>query len=203
MEEKDIETKNKLLESFHEQFSQNQNHSLETFVKLITSLIVVITGYFWVYINMNSHNDSCIVYTFTHLTGAYYLAQIILVVLIGICFSNAINLRRDLKVVFQIRRKFLNITEYDEIFGNSSFKPNKSLCDYLPGPNFVFYLGILSIQTVVFFSFLMEFISKWENQSFIEKMLSVTSGIPVLLTPALYVVYYCKYQKSCIIKYKT
>jgi len=109
-----MDPQDELLISFHRQFAENQNYHQRLFIQFVAAVFVVLVGYAMVYTKTGpnasfftvskNHNREIVEYSVVHLIEAYFAAQIILCLMIGLVANTGYNFRRDQMVNFRIRR---------------------------------------------------------------------------------------------------
>lgn len=192
-----------LLKTFHEQFAQNQNHHQDLFIKFLSAVFIVIAAYFIIYVNTQSFakwHDSTFVansneitsYAIWHLIGAYFIAQIIFLIMLIVVTNMGYNFRRDQKVNYNIRIKLLAEALYKEIFNEKSFNPNNlKFNDYLPGFHLIFSISIFLLQVLLLITII------FKSQSIIDLWiypLAVFYIIPLIISPIIYFRYFLKFK---------
>ncbi len=194
-----------LLKTFHEQFAQNQNHHQNLFIKFLSAVFIVIAAYFIVYANTQSqaewHNikyhansNDILSYAIWHLIGVYFIAQIIFNIMVVIIANMAYNFRRDQKVNYAIRKEYLRLPLYTNIFGDRAFNPaNLNFRDYQPGFHFIFFLSLLVLQSVLFISIIIKSQSINGLYNCFGLIIFFT---PIVFTMLVYPYYYFKYKKK-------
>ncbi|MBK7105540.1 MAG: hypothetical protein IPH62_09675 [Ignavibacteriae bacterium] len=196
------ELKNDILNSFHSQFAQNQNHHQDLFIKFVSAVLIVTAGYIIVFANTSSYaefdevlyfKDSHIIksYSLLHLGGAYYLAQIIFVLMAFIVLNMGYNYRQDQKVNYNIRIKALGKPLNDIIFDVKGFKPAElNFLDFLPGFHKIFYLILLTFEFLFFISILIRF-NKFLHYN--SRLFVIIFLAPILVSLISYLFYFNKY----------
>jgi hypothetical protein len=198
-----------LLNSFHEQFAENQNHHQTVFIQFISAVIVVIVGYAIVYTNTEQNADFYFAkkaghdiesYAIIHLIGSFLTAANILGLVSVLTINIGYGFRRDQKVNYNIRMQYLGEAKYMEIFGDKSFNPTgKSFWKYLPEFNMIFTASIVIIQLYLIFSV---FYALQHFKDFAINLLEnpISQGLlilfivaPVVCTILFYKRYYTKY----------
>jgi len=210
MADKKIEEE--LLSSFHQQFSENQNHLQTIFIQFLSAVLVILGGYGYVYTNtrpdadfykLNYFPNSTVMqsYALQHLIGSFLVAQIILGLLITLILNIGYSFRRDQMAVYNIRRKYLGDAFIKEIFGTKSFNPhNQTIYVFLPEFNRNFVYAIAVIQALLLGSLLC-FLHKAANYSFLGDWdLTLFIFLPFIWTFVVHDVYWEKYKRVCHIE---
>ncbi|MBK6914325.1 MAG: hypothetical protein IPH11_11975 [Ignavibacteriales bacterium] len=194
-----------LLKTFHEQFAQNQNHHQNLFIKFLSAVFIVIAAYFIIYVNTQSFakwHDSTFVansneitsYAILHLIGAYFIAQIIFLIMLIVVTNMGYNFRRDQKVNRNIRIKYLNKEVYKEIFSDKAFNTDKlTLRDYLPGFHLIFSLSIYFLQVLLLITIIFKSKSIEDLWIYPTNVVFIT---PLIISPLIYFKYYTKFKKK-------
>ncbi|HZY38622.1 MAG TPA: hypothetical protein VFE53_18310 [Mucilaginibacter sp.] len=198
-----------LLASFHQQFSENQNHLQTIFIQFLSAVLVILAGYGYVYTNTSSNADFFDVtffaktntlesYAVLHLIGSFLIAQIILGLLITLILNIGYGFRRDQMAIYNIRQKYLGPEFQREIFGTKSFDPrNQSVYIFLPefNRNFVYAMAVIQVLLLVS---LLCFLNKAAHYSFEEHwFLTGFIFLPFIWTFVVYGVYWQKYKSVC------
>jgi hypothetical protein len=156
----------KLVTSFYDQFALNQNHGQIIFIQFLSAILAVLIGYGYVYANTATYallTDTKRVgatlildsYAIIHLAAAYFVSALILTLLATVVCNIGYGFRRDQRVIEKIREIYLGDVNYKKLFGTVSFKSGgKNVVDFLPEFNRMFVFGILTLQTLLYFSFL-------------------------------------------------
>lgn len=188
-----METKDELLVGFHRQFAENQNHHQKLFIQFLSAVIIVIAGYFIVYVEVT--NDIIEKkYTVDHIKGVYILVQFILILMQVMILNMGYNFRRDQKVNYNIRHSYLK-EKYSDIFGfGIPFEAsNKHFLSYQPGFNMILFVGLLFFQIILFLSLYNEKIVNSVSCKFL-------FFIPTIVGFMEYVWFWGKYFKNVKIK---
>jgi hypothetical protein len=131
MEEQDKkEVAKEILKSFHNQFSENQNHQQKIFLQFFSAILVAAIPFGVVFVKTTDQaqfwnptmdaQGNIISYAISHLIGSWLLIQIALITLSAFTLKIAYSFRRDQKVVEKIRKSSLG-SSYEDLFGNKSF----------------------------------------------------------------------------------
>lgn len=127
------EVKDQILISFHNQFSENQNHQQTIFLQFFSAILLSAVPFGIVFTNIDSEAEfwdatrdpqttNITSYAAIHLIGAWFLIQIALITLSAFTLKIAYSFRRDQKVVEAIRKNFIGETTlYEKLFGQQSF----------------------------------------------------------------------------------
>jgi hypothetical protein len=203
------EVPDELLTSFHQQFSENQNHLQTIFIQFLSAVLVILAGYGYVFSNTLTCAEFLNVTTFPktntlesysllHLIGSFMIAEIILGLLITLILNIGYSFRRDQIVVFNIREKYIGPELYLKIFGNKSFDPrNKPVTTFLPEFNRNFVYAIAVIQFLLLGS-LEYFLVIAKNYHFIAYgFISILILLPFGWTFWVYRIYWKKYKNVC------
>ncbi|MBD1365136.1 hypothetical protein IDJ77_15070 [Mucilaginibacter sp. ZT4R22] len=198
-----------LLTSFHQQFSENQNHLQTVFIQFLSAVLVILAGYGYVYANTASNADFFNVtvfpktttlqsYAILHLLGSFLIAEIILGLLITLILNIGYGFRRDQMVIFNIRQEYLGDVFHLRIFGNKSFDPrNKSIYVFLPEFNRMFVYAMALIQLLLLGSLIFA-LHKASLYYFGEYWyISLFICLPLVWTFWVYGTYWRKYKKVC------
>jgi len=201
--------KEELLSSFHQQFSENQNHLQTIFIQFLSAVLVILTGYGYVYSNTSSGADFYNLSSFPglhdvksfallHLIGSFLVAQIILGLLITLILNIGYGFRRDQMVVYNIRQKYLGPEFQLEIFGTKSFDPrNQPINVFLPEFNRNFVYAMAIIQALLLGS-LFWFLHKASHYSLLGDWgLTVLIFLPFIWTFIVHNIYWQKYKSVC------
>jgi len=144
----EYENTEKVLENqLHQQFAENDNNRIGTFLSFIAGLITLLGVYGYVFANIstdtNTDTNCCNVVTFS-----IQVFLLLSFVTLGIlCFFSilALNLgyssRRDQFIIYRIRLKRYNNDkkEMEKIFGGIYSPFGKGCCDFIPGFYNIFY----------------------------------------------------------------
>lgn len=197
----------KIIFSFYEQFATNQNHHQTIFIQFLSAILVVLTGYGYIFANTSAlaelidlkqlpgTNPAMTSFSFLHLFGTYIIAQLILTLLGTVILNMGYGFRRDQKVIYNFRRKNLR-SEYADYFGKISFNPaGRNLADYQPEFNRMFYFGIalLHLLMLLSFGFKTNLICSVRLHGLGGFTFWAVSVFPVLWSIWLYLNYYKKY----------
>jgi hypothetical protein len=207
MTDKKIEEE--LLSSFHQQFSENQNHLQTIFIQFLSAVLVILGGYGYVYSNTSANADFYSLtyfpklhevqsYALSHLIGSFLVAQIILGLLITLILNIGYSFRRDQMAVRNIRIKYLGQDFIKEIFGTKSFNPHdQTIYVFLPEFNRNFVYAIAVIQALLLGS-LISFLYNALHFSVGEHwFLSVFIVLPFIWTFVVHNIYWQKYKRVC------
>lgn len=255
--ESQVESDNKIREEivigYLTQFSLNQNHQQKIFIQFLSSVLVVIIAYVFVYTNtitpngiknplgntkgilkneidknenhQNFFQDSIIKpnltsslklpsgdiysYSIKHLLAIYLFSQFVFIVLVSMIINMGYGFRRDLRIIHNIRSKYLGQKDYQEIFGDEHYTwLNKRWYNFLPGFNLNLCFAILILQ-------IMFWISIWDyirtgDTAFLNSGLYLVKGkagfikmnhlipllfIPILISIVIYRRYFGVYKK--------
>lgn len=147
-----MEESNKLLQTLHQQFSENQNHHSGLFIQLLIALFALFGMLGYVIINTSSFNimngakfDNEIPFGL-----AVALVSLILLLLNKLVLNYGYGFRRDQMINQRIRFKFLKEDGYNKIFGKQYMADNKDKMSYLPAFFSVFFWAIILSQIVLF-----------------------------------------------------
>lgn len=197
------ENMNKLLDTLHSQFAENQNHHQGIFIQFLIALFAVFGVFGYVYthtsfeilanqttaVNINDIE----VYSLNTLLMTSVIVIAILTLLIAIILNLGYCFRRDQHLNKKIRQKYLSKEEYEEIFGKLYNSDNKNRCDFLPDFYSIFYWFILGFQVTIFLTTCCkEKILQFENNSIAFLML-LLSFLLISVSVSLYFLTYRKY----------
>ena len=204
-----------VLKTFHNQFALNQNHHQALFIQFISAVFIVVIGYGIIYSNTVStanlfdaiRNDQgeIISYSAIHLLGTYFVSQIVLILLGSLILNIGYSFRRDQKVNYEIRKRFLNKKLYQEVFGERSFNPsNKGLIfnSFLPGFNlifvsFIYFLQLVLLTSIFIASCYIEIFHCTFYSNVVKSIITIVLLIaPILLSARYLQHYYHKYKKT-------
>lgn len=198
-----------LLSSFHQQFSENQNHLQTIFIQFLSAVLVILGGYGYVYTHTTGDADfynlsyfpnttTMKSYALLHLIGSFLVAQIILGLLITLILNIGYGFRRDQMAIYNIRLKYLGTAFQREIFGTRSFDPrNQSVYVFLPEFNRNFVYAMAVIQALLLGS-LLTFLDNAAHYSFGGHwFLTGVIFLPFIWTFVVYDVYWQKYKRIC------
>lgn len=196
----------KLLLSFNDQFSTNQNHHQSVFLQFLSAILIVLIGYGFVYVNTGSNSEIFTlkhvgdqpIYAAFHLAGTYSISQFILTLLATVVVNIGYGFRRDQKVIYKIRTRYLSKADYINFFGKASFRPfNQSFFDYLPEFNRMFFWGIYLLQLLLLLSFgiKLEQIDLYSGMSSLRWLYYMIYVFPFAWNTWLYCNYYKKYYR--------
>ena len=253
----DNKIREEIITGFVTQFSENQNHRQRIFIQFLSSVLVIIIAYVFVYTNtitpngirnpmLGSNNgdslkysenpqffrDSIIKpnltsalklssgdiysYSIKHLLNIYLFSQFVFIILISMIINMGYAFRRDLRIIHNIRCKYLGQQQYVEIFGDEQHTwTNKNYLNFLPGFNLTLCFGIGVLQ-------LMFFLSIWDyiragDAGFLNSGLHLLNGgsgfvkmntliiwlaMPILISWVIYHRYYLVYRKIKLTKVK-
>lgn len=210
MDPKD-DMKTDLLKSFHEQFATNQNHDQTLFIQFISAVLVVVVGYGIIYSGTTSQAQFYDVsrdadgdiqsYAVIHLLGTYAISQAVLVLLGSLIMNTGYTLRRDQKVVYNIRKHYLGDSLHTQIFGTKSFNPSgKKLIynSFLPGFNLIFVSFIYFMQATLFVSIVvaLRHMDNLTLNCWGWRFMYLFSVLPLLVSAKYVHHYYNKYKKN-------
>jgi len=203
-----MDAQDELLISFHRQFAENQNHHQRLFIQFVAAVFIVLVGYAIVYTNTGndanlytakrSANGQIVEYSVAHVVEAYFAAQIILCLMIGLVANTGYNFRRDQMVNFRIRRHYLGQPLYASVFPDAFNPQGKSILGYLPGFNFVFAVALGAIQVLLFTSMLvLRGLIVYGQAVFVCIGLEILVYLlPIGVTLWIYLWYWFKYRKK-------
>jgi len=199
---KNMETKEKLLETLHSQFADNQNHHQSLFIQFLIALLALFAGFGYVYTHTNtiiSYNQSFVqkindVVYFSNQTllATSIIVLAVLLLLNLILINQGYGFRRDQHLNMKIRKVYL-ADDYEKVFDKLYNPDNKGFWDYLPNFYIIFFWFILGFQICVFIAIC----SKENLINFSDKCftltLFITDIILILLSLIFYSKAYCKY----------
>lgn len=149
----------KLLDTLHTQFAENQNHHQRIFIQFLIALFVLFGGYGYVYTHTNSeieYNQTIVTsindtdfYSLSTLITISALVISILTLLNAIILNLGYGFRRDQHINKIIRKKYLVDGEYENVFGKLYDSGNKGFFDFLPNFYSIFYFFILGFQILL------------------------------------------------------
>ncbi len=137
-------------------------------------------------------------YAIIHLLGSFLIAEIILALLITLTLNIGYGFRRDQKVIFQIRNRYLTSELYIKIFGTSSYNPgNKTMTMFLPEFNRMFVWAMTIIELLLLGA-LVCYLHQFINYNFLGHwFFSLLLLLPFAWTFVVYGIYWRKYKKVC------
>ena len=197
------ENMNKLLDTLHSQFAENQNHHQGIFIQFLIALFAIFGVFGYIYTHTSSEisaiqtvvgkiNDIEL-YSLLTLLITSVIVLAILTLLIAIILNLGYGFRRDQHLNKKIRQKYLTNGEYEDIFGKLYNSDNKNICDFLPDFYKIFYWFILGFQIAIFLATCTkEKILQSENNSFPFFALLLDFSL-ILLSVFLYYFTYRKY----------
>jgi len=197
------ENMNKILDTLHSQFAENQNHHQGIFIQFLIALFAIFGIFGYVYTHTSSEisaiqtvvgkiNDIEL-YSLTTLLITSVIVLAILTLLIAIILNLGYGFRRDQHLNKKIRQKYLTNGEYEDIFGRLYNSDNKNICDFLPDFYKIFYWFILGFQIIIFLTTCCkEKILQFENNSFAFLMLLLDFSL-ILVSVCLFFLTYKKY----------
>jgi hypothetical protein len=198
----------KLLHSFNEQFATNQNHGQTLFIQFLSAILVILTGYGYIYANTGiaadfweaTHEGKDLTsYSLMHLFGVLLVSELILTLLGTVVLNIGYAFRRDQLVICRLRKRVLG-DDYPKLFGTQSFDPRgQNFWDFLPEFNRMFIYGIFLLQIfllISFFTMLGRAICWTTPGSLGSLSVYILSIVPALWTAWLYNNYYKKYYKG-------
>lgn len=217
-----------VLKSFLNQFAENQNHHQRLYIQFLSSVLIVLIAYVFVYTNtagyeeiivkgqkqvtsepyntIKSETGSIVSYARIHLFGIYLFAQFVFIVLIAMILHMGYSFRRDQVVIHKIRKKYLGINSYWEIFGKDKYMGyRKNWLHFLPNFNGILFWAIFALQILLFLSMVF-FVNKFGKKIFFFPIESLNTHVPhfllyfILALPLLLIImlhnyYYHKYDK--------
>ncbi len=132
------EVSNEIMKSFHNQFSENQNHQQTIFLQFFSAILVTAIPFGIVFVKTtdeahfwNSIMDAegnILSYGVSHLIGSWLLIQVALITLSAFTLKIAYSFRRDQMVVENIRKESMGTDLYKKIFGTKSFLASGKRC---------------------------------------------------------------------------
>ncbi|MBI4930170.1 MAG: hypothetical protein HY841_05370 [Bacteroidetes bacterium] len=206
-EKKDV-TK-EILKSFHNQFSENQNHQQRIFLQFFSAILVSAIPFGVVFVNITDEakfwdvarddEGKIISYAISHLIGSWLLIQIALITLSAFTLKIAYSFRRDQKVVENIRKTALGTPLYQEIFGKKSFSAEHK--EHMGGKSYVPLFCAIFWQFSIFLQFVSSFILFFrtlrislEHLGWVLSAIAVTAIISILISYFWRYYYYLKYK---------
>ncbi|MDD3437389.1 MAG: hypothetical protein PHC64_09595 [Candidatus Gastranaerophilales bacterium] len=195
---------NKILDTLHSQFAENQNHHQGIFIQFLIALFAIFGVFGYIYTHTSSEisaiqtvvgkiNDIEL-YSLITLLITSVIVLAILTLLIAIILNLGYGFRRDQHLNKKIRQKYLTNGEYEDIFGKLYNSDNKNICDFLPDFYKIFYWFILGFQIIIFLTTCFkENILQFENNSFAFLMLLLDFSL-ILVSVCLYYLTYRKYK---------
>lgn len=204
--EENHENMNKLLDTLHSQFAENQNHHQGIFIQFLIALFAVFGVFGYVYTHTSSEisagqttiisiNDIEL-YSLNTLLITSVIIIAILTLLIAIILNLGYGFRRDQHLNKKIRHKYLSNGEYEDVFGKLYNSDNKNLCDFLPDFYKIFFWFILGFQIIIFVTTCCkEKILQFENNSIAFLMLLLDFSL-ILVSVGLYFMTYRKYKEK-------
>jgi hypothetical protein len=154
-------------------------------------------------------------YSKTHVTGAYLIAQLVLVILALTLLNMGYSYRRDQFAVYQIRKEALGgEEEFKRIFPIGFTGLKKRFNNYLPNFYAILFIAIFFIQLILFCSIYI-FFNRYHETIFVDgnelqtvflrniffnydinyRALKLLLSTPVLLSFSFYFLYFGKYNR--------
>lgn len=201
-----LPTDDRILETLHSQFAENQNHHQKIFIQLLIALFAIFGVYGYVYTHIQLSTDiTCQItslgkqdniefYSINTLMMTSFIVIAALTLLNAIILNMGYGFRRDQHLNKKIREKYLGDEVYDEIFGELYNSDNKCLCNFLPNFYSTFFVFITISQIFVFFTTLFKHCIQCSNNTAV--LLLVFSGILILCSLCMYCRKYCKYESQ-------
>ncbi len=128
--------KEELLNSFHTQFSENQNHYQKLFFQILSVIVTVMIGYSYVYTNGGKLNEEKINNSVVLLSFVLIISTIVIGLSLILLCNMAYSFRRDQFVINEIRKReglIGNLDETEDYFPknyNPSFSFNNKIERY-------------------------------------------------------------------------
>ena len=146
----------KILDTLHTQFAENQNHHQGIFIQFLIALLALFGGYGYVYTHTNSEiaysqtfaqklNDIEF-YSSSTLISTSVIVIAILTLLNAILLNLGYGFRRDQHLNKIIRQKYLINGEYEKVFGKLYNSDNKGFFDFMPNFYGIFFGFIFGFQ---------------------------------------------------------
>lgn len=167
--EERIEESNKLLQTLHQQFSENQNHHSGLFIQILLALFSLFGVLGYVAINTKSFGliEEAIYNDDIPYGATASLVSLVFLLLNKLVLNYGYSFRRDQMINQRIRFKYLKKDGYGEIFGEQYKADNKDLMDYLPAFFSVFFWAIFMAQAILCISmFILMIMSDCNNKCY-------------------------------------
>lgn len=123
MKKKDL--KNELLNSFHTQFAQNQNHHQKIFFQILSVIVSVMLGYGYVYTSGGKLNETELHTSIILLSFVLLISTIVIGLSLVLLSNMAYGFRRDQFVINKIREKegLINNKNIDDDYFPKHYDP--------------------------------------------------------------------------------
>lgn len=151
---------NKILETLHTQFAENQNHHQGIFIQFLVALFALFGAFGYIYTHtsfdiVNSQTyaqkiNDIEFYSLNTLITTSVIVIAILTLLNAIILNLGYGFRRDQHLNKIIRKKYLINGEYEEVFDKLYNSDNKGFFDFLPNFYSIFFWFILGFQIFIF-----------------------------------------------------
>ena len=196
----------KILESLHTQFAENQNHHQGIFIQFLIALFVLFSGfgYVYTYTNPNIAYEQTFVekindieyFSLITLLSTSAIVIAVLTLLNAILLNLGYGFRRDQHLNMIIRKKYLINEEYKNIFGTLYNSDNKSFCNFLPNFYSIFFWFIFGFQIFIFVAICCkEKVLDIDGKCFSLFILLLDIFL-ILISLCLYCKTYCKYKNN-------
>lgn len=194
----------KILDTLHTQFAENQNHHQGIFIQFLIALFALFGAYGYIYTHasvdivgyqttVQKINDVEF-YSLNTLIATSVIVIAILTLLNAILLNLGYGFRRDQHLNKKIRQKYLINGEYETIFGKLYNSDNKNRCDFLPNFYGIFFWFIFGFQIFIFLATCCkEKVLNFDNNC-IAFILLILAFILIAFTLCLYFLTYSKYK---------